>query len=174
MIIDSLKTAVLFLLVAVLQLTLANPLELLDGPPSLLLVVLVALALLRGPALGAVAGFWAGLIIDTATLDTLGLTSLVLVLVGYSVGWFGEVTTARRRQLPRVVIATVIATSVFMAGSILVNTMLDTSVPLGPVLARTFLPMLALNVVLAYPVFLLVRLVYPLRLRQRPEAVPVA
>jgi len=171
---DVAKTGVLFLVVAVLQLTLANPLQLFEGAASVVVVALVALALLRGPVLAAFAGFWAGLIIDTVTLDTLGLTSLVLVLVGYAAGWFGEVTTARRRQFPRVMIATVIATSVFVTGSILVNVMLEASVTLGPVLLRTYLPMLVLNLVLAYPVFLLARLIYPVHLRERPEAVSLA
>ena len=167
--IDLAKALPLFLVFAVAQITVANPLELVDGPPDVLLVALVALALLRGPIVGAIAGFWTGIIMDTATLATLGLTSFLFVSVGYGIGRFGEGTTARGAQLPRVLLAVAIATTGFMIGSILVNFMLGTSVPLGPLLVRSFLPTLALNLVLAYPVFVLLRLLFRLRIRARPE-----
>ena len=167
--IDLVKGLPLLAVLAVGQVTVANPLELIDGPPDLLLVALVALALLRGPIVGAIGGFWAGIIVDVATLDTLGLTSLLLVLVGYATGRFGDVTTVRGAQLPRVLLAVLIATTGLMVGSILINFMLGTSVPLGPVLVRSFLPTLALNLVLAYPVFLLLRLLFRVHVRQRPE-----
>ena len=167
--IDLVKALPLFTVLAVGQITVANPLELLDGPPDLLLVALVALALLRGPIVGAITGFWTGIIIDTATLGTLGLTSLLLVLIGYGIGRFGEGTSVRGAQFPRVLLAVVIATAGFMIGSILVNFMLGTSVPLGPVLIRSFLPTLALNLVLAYPVFVVLRLLFRIHIRERPE-----
>ncbi len=50
----------------------------------------VGVALLRGPVFGACAGFWAGLVLDTATLGTLGLTSLLLTLAGYWAGASGR------------------------------------------------------------------------------------
>ena len=167
--IDLVKGLPLLAVLAVGQITIVNPLELIDGPPDLLLVALVALALLRGPVVGAIGGFWTGIIVDVATLDTLGLTSLLLVLVGYGIGRFGDVTTVRSAQLPRVLLAVLIGTTGLMAGSILINFMLGTSVLLGPVLVRSFLPTLALNLVLAYPVFLLLRLLFRVHVRQRPE-----
>ena len=69
---DVLKAAVVLLLAAIAQLTILNPLEAFDGPVNLLLCTLVAVALLRGAAFGALAGFWAGLVVDTASLATLG------------------------------------------------------------------------------------------------------
>ena len=61
-----------------------------------MLVLLISIALLRGSIFGALAGFGAGFLIDTANLGTLGFTSLLLTLAGFWTGRYGE-TTARDR-----------------------------------------------------------------------------
>ncbi len=78
MTLDAVKAAVLVTLTAVVQIAFVNAFELAEGRADVLLLVLVGIALLRGPLFGAVAGFWAGLLVDTMTLGTLGLTSLLL------------------------------------------------------------------------------------------------
>jgi len=61
-----------------------------------LAVALLSIALLRGSVFGAIAGFGTGLLLDTATLGTLGVTSLLLTVFGFWIGRYGE-TTARDR-----------------------------------------------------------------------------
>ena len=68
---DAAKGALLVCAVVVVQLTVVAPLELFGANPDLLLVTLVAIALLRGSVYGATCGFFAGLLVDTATLDTI-------------------------------------------------------------------------------------------------------
>ena len=167
MTLDVLKAAALLLVVAIAQLTLFNPLQFVDGSLDVLLCVLVAIALLRGAAFGALAGFWAGLVVDTASLGTLGLTSLLLVLVGYGAGWFGTATSVRSSQFARVSIAVAGATVVLFVGSALVTVFLGTSIAFGSSLVRSMLPSLALNLVFAYPIFMVVRLIFPV---SRPSA----
>ena len=70
-------------------------------------MALVAVALLRGSIVGAIAGFCAGLLLDTATLETLGLTSLLLTLAGYWVGRYGETTGRDRTHAPFLSVAVV-------------------------------------------------------------------
>jgi len=171
---DVVKAAVVLLLAAVAQLTILNPLEAFDGPADLLLCVLVAIALLRGAAFGALAGFWAGLVIDTAALGTLGLTSLLLVLVGYAVGWFGESTSVRSSQLARVGIATVSAAVLFFVGGALVTVLLDDPIALGSSLVRAFVPTLLLNLLIAYPVFIVIRKLFPVPIPTAREVVAAA
>ena len=77
------------------------------GVPDLLLVTLVAVALLRGSIVGAAGGFFAGLLVDTATLGTLGLTSLVLTVAGYWIGRYGETTGRDRAHAPFLSVAVV-------------------------------------------------------------------
>ena len=97
---DALKTAGLLALACVVQVSVLSAIDVADATPDLVLVLLVSVALLRGPLIGAAAGFWAGLVLDTASLETLGLTSLLLTLVGYWSGRFGDATTRSSSQPP--------------------------------------------------------------------------
>ena len=71
---DALKLGAIVLVAAVLQVTVLGGFEIGGGSPDLLLVVVVAIALLRGALTGATVGFLGGLLADTATLQTLGVT----------------------------------------------------------------------------------------------------
>jgi rod shape-determining protein MreD len=59
--------------------------------PDLVLVYVAALAMLRGPLVGSIAGFSAGLLLDLVppSTGTLGITALLLLIVGYGAGRFG-------------------------------------------------------------------------------------
>ena len=94
--------------VAILQVSAFSSVGIGGGGPDVLLVTLVSIALLRGAVTGAVAGFAAGLIVDVATLGTLGVTSLLLTLAGYWAGRYGETTGRSRAHAP--LVATVAAT----------------------------------------------------------------
>ena len=86
------KVAVLMFVAAILQVTIFSQIDILGGYPDVVLLTLVAVALLRGSIYGAAAGFFAGLIVDTANLGTLGVTSLLLTIAGYWIGRYGETT----------------------------------------------------------------------------------
>src|SRR5207248_7011173 len=83
---DGVKAAALLFVAAVAQVSIFSQAHVFGAVPDVLLVSLVAVALLRGSVAGAVGGFFAGLFVDTASLGTLGLTSLVLTLAG---SWTG-------------------------------------------------------------------------------------
>ena len=107
---DAVKALLLVFFAGLLQISIVAPIEVAGGSPDVLLVTLVAVALLRGPVYGALCGFFAGLIVDTATLETLGLTSLVLTVAGYWIGRYGETTGRDRSHAPllSVVVITVL------------------------------------------------------------------
>ena len=72
---------------ALLQTALLPALGIGGFRPDLLLAVTVAFALREGPAAGARVGFLAGVVADVLLAESvLGLTALVLVLVGATVG----------------------------------------------------------------------------------------
>ena len=153
---DAGKAALLLLLVAPFQVSIVSSLEVAEGHPDAILVLLVAIALLRGPVFGSLAGFWAGLAIDVATLaEPLGLSSLLLTLVGYWTGRRGDVTSRSSAHVPLVAVA--LATLGYGLGSLVVRFMLGTTVPASEFLVAVLLPTLALNVLLAYPLYALVR-----------------
>ena len=167
-ILDGVKIALLMTFAAIVQVSVVTPFEVARGHVDLVTVTLIAVALLRGPVVGAVAGFWAGLILDTATLSTLGLTSLVLTLLGYWAGRFGEGTTRSSPHPPLIAVA--LGTIWVVVGTALLEFMLGEGVPAGDVLGRVLLPTLALNLLAAYPVYRLVSRLLPPTIRQRRGA----
>jgi rod shape-determining protein MreD len=165
---DAVKITVVMTLVAVIQVSIVTPFEVARGHVDLVAVTLISIALLRGPVVGAVAGFWAGLILDTATLSTLGLTSLVLTLLGYWAGRFGEGTTRSSPHPPLIAVA--LGTVWVVLGTGLLEFMLGEGVPAGDVLGRVLLPTLALNLLVAYPVYRITCRLLPPAFRARREA----
>lgn len=79
---------VLVLLAALVQVTFLSRLGLPGATPDLVLVVVVALAFVRGPTAGAGIGFGAGLLVDLVPPadGPLGLTALLLSGAGYLAG----------------------------------------------------------------------------------------
>jgi rod shape-determining protein MreD len=153
-VVDGPKAAVLLFVAAVAQVSIFSQLHVFGAVPDLLLVSLVALALLRGSVVGAVGGFFAGLLIDTASLGTLGLTSLVLTLAGYWIGRYGETTGRDRAHAPFLSIAVV--TVLYQLGLLVVHFVLGESAPAGAVV-RSLVPAIVLNLVLTAPLYALVR-----------------
>jgi rod shape-determining protein MreD len=164
---DWVKTAVLMVVVALLQISFVTPISIAGGHADLVLITVVSVALLRGALLGAVAGFWAGLVLDIGTLQPLGLTSLVLTLTGFWVGRFGEATTRNSPHPP--LIAAALATVWWAVGMTLLNFMLGQNVPAGELFGHVLLPTLALNVLIAYPVYRLVSRLFRIDERERRE-----
>ena len=151
---DALKAAALLFVAAILQVSIFSQVHVLGGVPDLLLVTLVAVSLLRGAVLGACGGFFAGLLVDTATLGKLGLTSLVLTLSGYWIGRYGETTGRDRAHAPFLSVAVV--TALYAFGLLLVHFVLGERAPAGPV-TKGLLPAIGLNLILTAPVYALVR-----------------
>ncbi|HZR95332.1 MAG TPA: rod shape-determining protein MreD [Gaiellaceae bacterium] len=151
---DGVKAAVLLFVAAILQVSIFAQVRILHGGPDVLLVTLVVVALLRGSLLGSIAGFVAGLLVDTATLGSLGLTSLVLTLAGYWIGRYGETTGRDRAHAPFTSVAVI--TVLFAVGVLVVHFVLGERAPAGEVF-RGMLPAIFLNLLLTAPVYALVR-----------------
>jgi rod shape-determining protein MreD len=152
---DSSKVAALLFVAAIFQVSIFAPhVRILGGTPDVLLVTLVAVSLLRGTIVGAAGGFFAGLVVDTATLETLGLTSLLLTISGYWIGRYGETTGRDRSHAPFVSVGVV--TLLYACGALIVHFMLGEHAPAGAVLTDVW-PSAALNLVLTAPVYAVVR-----------------
>jgi rod shape-determining protein MreD len=152
--VDGVKAAVVLFLAAILQVSIFTQVHVLGGLPDLLLVMLVAVALLRGSMFGAIGGFFGGLLVDTATLGQLGLTSLVLTIAGYWIGRYGETTGRDRAHAPFLSVAVI--TVLYSVGLLLVHFVLGEPAPAGSVV-RGIVPAIVLNLILTAPVYALVR-----------------
>lgn len=165
---EGLKAAVVLFVAALLQLSILT-----EYPPfrtgSVVLVVLLSIALLRGSIFGAVAGFAAGLLIDVATLGTLGVTALLLTLSGFWIGRYGETTARDRLHAPFLSVAVV--TVLYAFGQLVLQFVLGEPAPAGLMLRA--LPLgFVLNLVLTLPVYALVRRLFaPAELTERVREV---
>ena len=168
---DAAAIAVLVFVAAILQATVVVGLDVLGGTPDLLLLTLIGIALLRGAVAGAVAGFCAGLLLDVLTLDTLGVSSLILALAGYWTGRYGETTGRGRAHAPLLAVLVVtLLVAVFGYG---LHFLIGEEVSARRV-AETILPSIGLNLLLAAPVFALCRkLLRPFDVSDRTAEVQV-
>ena len=129
---------------------------------SLVLVVLLCVALLRGSIVGAIAGFGTGLLLDTATLGTLGVTSLLLTVAGVWIGRYGETTARDRLHAPFLSVAVV--TVLYAFGQLVLQFMLGEPAPAALVIDGLPLALLV-NLLMTVPVYALTRRLFPPRQR---------
>jgi rod shape-determining protein MreD len=150
-----LRATVVVFVAAMLQTVIVSSLVVGGGAPDVLLVVVVALALVRGSVPGAVFGFAGGVIVDLVTLDTMGITSLVLTLAGFWAGRYGETTGRDRRFAPLIAVGSI----TMLAGlfGFVLHYLLGEEVVARHALVTALIPAFVLNLVLALPVHALVR-----------------
>ena len=149
-----LKVGVLVFVAAVVQATLFGSIDIAGGRPDLLLVTVVAIALVRGTTVGAVAGFAGGLLFDLATFGTLGVTSLLLTLAGYWIGRYGETTGRGRAHAP--LLSVLVMTVAYAVAAYVLHTLLGDGVSARIALVDSLLAAVVGNLVLALPVYALV------------------
>jgi rod shape-determining protein MreD len=173
MLVDAGKIVVLLFVAVVVQATIMGSIQILGGTPDLVLVLLLVVALLRGAIVGAVGGFWAGFLLDTVYLGTLGVTSLLLTLAGYWIGRYGETTGRDRAHAPFVSVAVV--TVLFAIGELVLHFLLGESVEARAALVDAMPATLLLNLLLTVPVYALVRRLLASQgpLDQRAAEVPI-
>ena len=156
--VDAAKVGVALFLAVLVQVSIVSSIAPFGGMPDVVLVTLLAIALLRGSIYGAVAGFWAGLLLDTANLETLGLTSLLLTVGGFWIGRYGETTARDRIHVPSLSVGVV--TVLYAVGAVLLHFMLGDPAPLRAVLDA--LPAtVVFNLVLTAPLYALCRRLFP-------------
>jgi rod shape-determining protein MreD len=152
---DVVRAAGMILLATLLQVTIVPDLVLLGGRPDVVVLVVVSLALLRGPGAGAIAGFCAGLFVDALGLGVIGASSLVLVVVGWRVGLYGE--RGKETAPVRPLIAVCVATLAAEWASLLIAALIDVGPGLAGRLVVAVIPTAMLNVLLAIGLYPLIR-----------------
>ncbi len=150
-----LKVFGLILAAVIVQTTIAPYLTVLGAKPDAALVVVVSLALLRGPVWGAVTGFAMGLLIDVALVQTMGISSFLFTLAGYFSGRLSERVDPASWLWP--VIAVFAATMVVQTANAVIMFLLGVEASAGFVVLRVVLPAALLNALLASPVFAICR-----------------
>ena len=149
------RVGALVLGAVVLQLSGVAGQRFLGGMIDLTPLVVAGVAIYAGSVSGAATGFAAGLVLDLAAGQTLGASSLVLTAVGYAVGRYREVRDPAHGLMPIPVGAA--ATAGWVAAFAAVSFMLDIGAEVSPVIFRDMLTTIAINALVALPVFALCR-----------------
>jgi len=154
---DAAKAALLLFVAALLQLVVLTQYSAFRTA-SIVLVTLLSIALLRGSVFGACAGFLTGLLLDTATLGTLGVTSLLLTIGGFWIGRYGETTARDRFHAPFLSVAVV--TVLYAFGQLALQFVLGEPAP-ARLVVDGLIAGLIVNLLLTLPVYALVRRMFP-------------
>jgi rod shape-determining protein MreD len=149
------RIGLLLIVTVVLQVSFFSYLSVLGAAPYVVPVVVVALGLLGGGVVGAACGFAAGLLLDSVLLQTLGVSSLVLLLVGYFAGRYREGIEITGTVVPALLSGafTLLAAAGFSA----IELMLGVDAPVSLLVVREILVQGLLGVVLGFGVYPLVR-----------------
>ncbi len=149
------RLGIVALLTVLVQISAVSQVSLLGVSADLSPLVVASVGLLCGSVPGAVMGFFVGLFADTALLQTLGVSSLVLLLVGYWAGRLRELRDPAHALTPLAVGAA--ATAAASIGFSLVQFLLGVDAPVSLLLLRDILVTILVNAALAMPVYALVR-----------------
>jgi rod shape-determining protein MreD len=149
------KILLLGLIVVIVQIAGLAQISILGGHFDLTPLIVVSVALLAGSVAGAIAGFSMGLLLDLALMQTLGVSSLIYVGVGYLAGRIGELSDSRTPAVP--LVAGAIATVGSILGFALMQFLLGVTVSFGGLVLREIVITLILNTAIALPIYLLVR-----------------
>ena len=118
-------------------------------------LVVVSVGLLAGSMPGAVMGFGTGLLVDTVLVQTLGITSLLYIPIGYWAGRLREVRDPAHGLVP--LAAGAAATAVAGIGMTLIQFLLGVDAPVSLLLLQQIFITVLVNTLIALPVYAIVR-----------------
>jgi len=150
-----LRLALLVFAALIVQISGFERILVLGGQLDLVALVVAAIALSGGSVPGALTGFSAGLLLDLALGQNLGVSSLVLTIVGYGVGRYAELRDPGHGLIP--IPVAVVATAGYGLGIAVVSFMLEIGASVSALVFRDMLLTMLFNAIVALPVFALVR-----------------
>jgi rod shape-determining protein MreD len=150
-----LRLVVLGLGTVLVQVAAVSQLDVLGTNADLTPLVIAAVGLLAGSIPGACFGFAAGLFVDLALVQTLGLSSLLYLAIGYGSGRLRELRDPQAALVPVAVGAG--ATAVATIGYSIMQFLLGIDAPVSFLLVREIFATILINALLALPVHAAVR-----------------
>jgi len=145
------RVAALALGSALLEIVAVSQVSVFGANADLSPLIVMAVGLLCGSVAGAAVGFGVGLFLDLALVQTLGLSSLVLLTVGYWSGRLREVRDPHGALVPLAVGAA--ATLAAELGYAIVQFLLGVDAPVSWLLAREIVTTILVNALIAAPVY---------------------
>jgi rod shape-determining protein MreD len=118
-------------------------------------LVVMSVGLIAGSLPGAIMGFGTGLLVDTVLVQTLGVTSLLYIIVGYWSGRLRELRDPAHGLVPLALGAA--ATAAVGVGMTLIQFLLGVDAPVSLLLVQQIFVTVLVNTLIALPVYALVR-----------------
>lgn len=161
------RIAALVLAGVLLQLSFFSRVELFHTSPDILPSLVTALALLGGSMVGVVSGFSIGFLVDCLLVEALGISSLVLLGIGYLAGLYRERFEIHSSLVPALLCMglTLLAELGFAA----IQLLLGIDAPVSALVVRDMLLKSVYAFFLGWPIYLAVRRVLRPALVEEPK-----
>ncbi len=149
------RLAVLGTIVTIVQITAISQVPIFGVTVDVLPLVVMSVGLLAGSIPGAVTGFAIGLLVDVSLLQTLGVSSLIYIVIGYGAGRFRELRDPSHALVPLAV--GIIAATIASVGYSLMQFLLGVDAPVSLLLIRQIFVTIVLSALVSLPVYAVVR-----------------
>jgi len=155
------------LLAVVIQVAAVSQISIFGVSADLSPLVVMSVGLLAGSVTGALMGFGMGLLVDLMLVQTLGVTSLLYIAIGYWTGRLRELRDPAHELIPLGMGAA--ATAVAGIGMALIQFLLGVDAPVSFLLVQQIFLTVLVNSLIALPVYALVRRVLTPALPEDPR-----
>ena len=155
------------LLAVVIQVAAVSQISVFGVSADLSPLVVMSVGLLAGSITGALMGFGMGLLVDLLLVQTLGVTSLLYIAIGFWSGRLRELRDPAHELIPLGVGAA--ATAVAGIGMALIQFLLGVDAPVSFLLVQQIFLTVLVNSLIALPVYAFVRRVLTPALPEDPR-----
>jgi rod shape-determining protein MreD len=162
-----LRLALLALGTVVIQEAAVSQISIFGTSADLTPLVVMSVGLLAGSIPGAIMGFCTGLLVDMVLVQTLGVTSLLYIVIGYWSGRLRELRDPSHGLVPMGLGAG--ATAFAGLGMAIIQFLLGVDAPVSLLLLQQIFIAVLVNTLLALPVYAAVRRVVEPALPQDPR-----
>ena len=151
----ALRIAIAGFFAVVIQDAVISQLSIFGATADVTTLVVMSVGLLAGSMPGAVAGFGIGLLVDIVMFQTVGITSLLFITIGYWSGRFRELRDPSHGLIPLALGA--IVTAFAGIGMAVIQFLLGVDAPVSWLLIQQIILQVLVNCLLALPVYEVVR-----------------
>jgi rod shape-determining protein MreD len=164
----TLRIAIVGFFAVVIQVAMVSQISLFGVTADVTPLVVMSIGLLAGSMAGAIAGFAIGLFVDLVMFQTVGVTSLLFITVGYWSGRLRELRDPSHGLIPLGLGA--IATGFTGVGMAVIQFLLGVDAPVSWLLLQQIVLQVLVNCLIALPVYEIVRRLLYRALPRDPRA----
>ena len=161
------RLAVLAVVTVIIQEAAISQISIFGISADLTVLVVMAVGLLAGSIPGAIMGFGTGLLVDMVLVQTLGVTSLLYIVIGYWAGRLRELRDPSHGLVPMAMGAA--ATAFAGLGMAVIQFLLGVDAPVSWLLLQQIFITVLVNTLISLPVYAAVRRIVEPALPQDPR-----